>query len=216
LLSSPRDTFFRDQSDPEGRRYRTKEDLDSEEALKLLTSNDTDALGLSLGKKQVFEAALRKLKLTEVTESTTDESIPVTTKSLAKDGSLEEILNKIEGTSSLEDSLLALGTTNLSRSGKSQATLNSSTLSQLDNDPQVFLGHQQKAGIKQGEKPLLIPNFVNLGTYDNSKEEQEIGNSGSGATISRLFSVRQKENQNWNKLPCQCRLPQTHELCTSS
>ena len=40
----------------------TKEDLDSEEALKLLTSNDSENLGLSVGQKRIFEAALRKLK----------------------------------------------------------------------------------------------------------------------------------------------------------
>ena len=47
----------------------------------------------------------------------------------------------------------------------------------------MFLGRQQKAGTKQGEKSLLIPDFVNLGTYDNSEEEQEIGNNASGAKI---------------------------------
>jgi len=160
-----------------------KEDLDSQEALKLLTSNDTDALGLSLGQKRVFEAVLRRLKVTGVTESTTNKSIPVTTKSLAKDGGLEEILKKIKGTGSLEDSLLALGTTDLSRAGKSQATLNSSTLSRLDNDPQVFLGRQQKAGTKEGEKPLLIPDFVNVGTYDNSEEEQRLFSAAAGAAV---------------------------------
>ena len=158
-----------------------KEDLDSDEALKLLTSNATELLGLSMGQKQVFEAALRKLKQTRVKDTTSNKSIPVTTKSLAKDGSLEEILNKAEGVSSLEDSLLALGMTNLSGSGKSPATLNSSTLSRLDNDPHMFLGHRQKAGTKQGEKPSLIPDFVNLGTFDNSEKEQEIGSNASGA-----------------------------------
>ena len=42
-----------------------KEDLDSEEALKLLTSNDSESLGLSVGQKRIFEAALRKLKQTD-------------------------------------------------------------------------------------------------------------------------------------------------------
>ena len=84
----------------------------------------------------------------------------------------------------------------------------------MDNDPHVFLGRQQKAGTKQGEKPLLIPDFVILGTYvDISKEEQEIGNN---ASRQKLFFVRQKGNQSWNKLPCQCGLLQTRKLCTSS
>lgn len=47
----------------------------------------------------------------------------------------------------------------------------------------MFLGRQKKASTKQGEKPLLIPDFVNLGTYDNSEQEQEIGNNASGAKI---------------------------------
>ena len=144
-----------------------KEDLDSEEALKLFTS---------------IEAALRKLKQTGAKKTTSDENTPVTTKTLAKDGGLEEILKKIEGAGTLEDSLLALGTTDFSGSGKSPAMLNSTT---LDNDTHMFLGRQQKAGTKQGEKPLLIPDFVNLGTYDISEEEQEIGNkTDGGATLS--------------------------------
>ena len=56
-----------------------KEDLDSEEALKLLTSNDSENLGLSLGQKCSFEAALRKLKQTGAKETMSDESTPVTT-----------------------------------------------------------------------------------------------------------------------------------------
>ena len=47
----------------------------------------------------------------------------------------------------------------------------------------MFLGHQQKAGTKQGKKPLLIPEFVNLGAYDNSEEEQEIESNVSGTKI---------------------------------
>ena len=48
----------------------------------------------------------------------------------------------------------------------------------------MFLGLQQKGtSAKQGEKPLLIPDFVTLGTYDNREEEQEIGNNSSGAKI---------------------------------
>ena len=61
----------------------TKEDLDSEEALKLLTSNDSDNLGLSMSQKRIFEAAVRKLKQTGAKETTSDECTPVTTKTLA-------------------------------------------------------------------------------------------------------------------------------------
>ena len=48
----------------------------------------------------------------------------------------------------------------------------------------MFLGLQQKGtNAKQGEKPLLIPDFVNLGTYDNREEKQETGNNSSGAKL---------------------------------
>ena len=87
-----------------------KEDLDSEEALKLLTPKDVEELGLSLGQKRVLESAVRNLRQeTKVQTEQRDNKDPVTTKSLAKDGGLEEILKKIEGAGSLEDSLLAIG-----------------------------------------------------------------------------------------------------------
>ena len=95
---------------------------------------------------------------------------------------MEEILKKIESAGSLDESLLALGSTDFS-STKPRA-LNTSTLPRQDNDPHVFLGLQQKGtSAKQVEKPLLIQDFVNLGTYDNCEEEQEIGNNSSGAKI---------------------------------
>ena len=87
-----------------------KEDLDSEEALKLLTPKDVEGLGLSVGQKRVLESAVRNLRQeTKVQTEQRDNKDPVTTKSLAKDGGLEEILKKIEGAGSLEDSLLAIG-----------------------------------------------------------------------------------------------------------
>ena len=62
------------------------------------------------------------------------------------------------------------------------------------NDPHVFLGLEQKGtSAKQVEKPLLIPDFVNLETYDNCEEEQEIGNNSSGAKIV-IRSAREKPN----------------------
>ena len=50
----------------------------------------------------------------------------------------------------------------------------------------MFLGQLHKgASAKQSEKPLLIPDFVNLGTYNyhEEQEEQEIGNNSSGEKI---------------------------------
>lgn len=139
---------------------------------------------------------MRKLKRAGAKETTSDETTPVTTKTVAKDGGLEEILKKIDEIGTLENSILALLTTDFSGSGKSPATLNSTTLSRLDNDQHVFLGRQQKAGTKQGEKPLLIPDFVNLGTYAISEEEQEIGNNSSrGKTVLRAGKGKPKLEQ---------------------
>ena len=56
----------------------------------------------------------------------------------------------------------------------------------------MFLDRQQKAGTKQGEKPLLIPDFVKLGTYDNWKKNKKLEIMQAG---QRLFSLRQKGNQ---------------------
>ena len=118
-----------------------KEDLDTEEALQLLTLTDLAKLGLSIGQNCILEAALKKLQK-DVNEKpspgdATGANDPITTKSLASDGGLEEILKKIESAGSLDESLLALGSTDFS-SAKPPA-LNTSTLPRLDNDPHVFL-----------------------------------------------------------------------------
>ena len=194
-----------------------KEDIDSEGALKLLTEKDVEELGLSVGQKRVLEAALKKLKLEEQAKTEpVDVTDPVTTKSLAKDSGLEEILKKIEGAGSLEDSLLILGSTDLFP-GKMPAAENSSTLNstlpRLDNDPHVFLGRHQKAiGTKQGEKPLLIPDFVTweLMTVARKSKRSETIQAGQ-----KYFSVQQRQNLNWNKSPFLCGSPQTRELCIS-
>ena len=76
-----------------------KEDLDTKKALQLLTPMNLENLGLSIGQKCVLEAALKKLQK-DVNKKpspgdATGVSDPITTKSLASDGGLEEILNKI-------------------------------------------------------------------------------------------------------------------------
>jgi len=139
-------------------------------------------------------------------------SHPITTKSLASNGGLEEILKKIESAGSLEESLLALGSTDFSST--KPLALTTSTLPRLNNDPHVFLGLQQKeTTAKQGEKRLLIPDYVNLGTYDKREKEQEIGNNSSGAKIV-IRSARGKPKLKMS--PFLCRSLQTRELCTSS
>ena len=88
-----------------------KEDLDTKKALQLLTPMNLENLGLSIGQKWVLEAALKKLQK-DVNKKpspgdATGASDPMTTKSLASDGGLEEILKKIWSAGSLDESLLA-------------------------------------------------------------------------------------------------------------
>ena len=76
-----------------------KEDLDTKKVLQLLTPMNLENLGLSVGQKWVLEAALKKLQK-DVNKKpspgdATGLSDPVTTKSLASHGGLEEILKKI-------------------------------------------------------------------------------------------------------------------------
>ena len=59
------------------------------------------------------------------------QSEPVASKSLAKEGGLDEILKKIEGIGSIDDPLLTLGVTDTS-------------LPRVDNDPRGFLGATAK------------------------------------------------------------------------
>ena len=111
-------------------------------------------------------------------EKHSSESTPVTTKSLANDGGLEDLLKKI-GRISMDDPLLTLGAT------EQPFTV---PLERVDNNPQVFLGTQHQAqSKKEGEtKPLLIPDFISTATYDGSVEdEQEIGGSAGARIVLR-------------------------------
>ena len=177
--------------------YRSECGYPQERGSRSIPRKPSDAfrkIGAEHSQKRVLEAALKKLRK-DVNEKpspgeATSASDPITTKSPASDGGLEEILKKIESAGSLEESLLALGSIAFSPA-KPQA-LNTSTLPRLDNDPHVFLGPQEKGtSAKQGEKPLLIPDFVNLGTYDSREEEQEIGNNSSWEKIV-IRSAKQK------------------------
>lgn len=91
-----------------------KRTSDSEDSLKLLVAKDIEDLGLGVEPQPEHV------------------NKPITTKSLAKDGSLDEILKNIEALAagSLEDSLLALGSTE--PFGKTPTK--SSSLPRLDND----------------------------------------------------------------------------------
>ena len=77
--------------------------LDSEDALKLVHADDVAALDLTLGQRKLFMQALKLLSGTDPDqkpgEKHSSESNPVTTKSLANDGGLEDLLKKIGGIS---------------------------------------------------------------------------------------------------------------------
>lgn len=91
-----------------------KSDLDSQEALKLVHADDIATLDLTLGQKKVLLHALAELNSAEKNpkagETKPIETTPVTTKKLASDDGLEELLKK-NGRVSLNDPLVTLGAT---------------------------------------------------------------------------------------------------------
>ena len=114
-------------------------------------------------------------KIPKAAETKSIETTPVTTKKLASDGGFEELLKK-NGRVSLNDPLVTLGAT------KQPLSV---SLERVDNNPQVFLGVQDK---KAGEtKSFLIPDFVSIADYNGSVEdEQEIGGATDACIILRL------------------------------
>ena len=159
-----------------------KHDLDSQKVLKLVNKDDVATLDLTLGQRTILLQAVALLNSKEKSdkskETKSSETVPVTTKSLANDAGLEELLKKIGGIS-LDDPLVTLGATEQPFS---------EPLERVDNNPQVFLGTQQSAQAKKGgeTKPLLIPDFVSTGTYDGSiEDEQEIGGSTGACIVLR-------------------------------
>ena len=49
-----------------------------------------------------------------------------------------------------------------------------------------------KAAVKEGEKPLLIPDFVSLGIHESNEDEQEIGNTGRAKIVIRAAKGKPK------------------------
>ena len=125
---------------------------------------------MTIGQEKLLRKAIDGLiPRTTAVES---EGKPVTTKSLAQDGGLEELLKQIKGVGSLDYSLLTLGATGQTVSDPIQ---------RMDSNPQVFLGNaQQKKG---GEKPLLIPDLVSTLYNDSTCEEEHDLGGPFGAKI---------------------------------
>ena len=124
-------------------------------------------------------------KIPKAGETKPIETASVTTKTLASDGALEELLRKIVGVS-LDDLLVTLGVA----LGATEQPL-SMPLERVDNKPHVFRGVQDKKG---GEaKPFLIPDSVSTATYEGSAEdEQEIGGSTDARIILRAARSKTK------------------------
>ena len=72
--------------------------MDSQEALKLVYADDIATLDLTLGQKKLLLPALAEPnsaeKIPKTGETKPIETTPVTTKTLASDGGLEELLKK--------------------------------------------------------------------------------------------------------------------------
>ena len=156
-----------------------KRDLHSQETLTLVHTDDIATLDLTLGQKKLLLHTLAELnsaeKIPKAGETKPIETTPVTTKKLASDGGFGELLKK-NGRVSLNNPPVTLGATKQPLSVP---------LERVDNNPQVFVGVQDK---KAGEtKPFLILDFVSIGDYNGSVEdEQEIGGATDACIILRL------------------------------
>ena len=122
--------------------------------MKLVHADDIATSDLTLGQKKLLLHALAELnsaeKIPEAGETKPIETTPVTTKKLASDGGFEDLLKK-NGRVSLNDPLVTLGATEQPLSVP---------LERVDNNPQVFVGVQDK---NAGEtKPFLLPDFVSI------------------------------------------------------
>ena len=162
-------------------------DLDSQDALKLVRADDVGTLDLTLGQRRLFMQALNLLNGNDQEQKTEEkhpsESTPVTTKSVANDGGLEDLLKKMGGIS-MDDPLLKLGATEQPFPVP---------LERVDNNPQVFLGTQHQAQKEGEKKPLLIPDFISTANYDGSiEDEQDIGGSAGARIVLRASRSKPK------------------------
>ncbi|KAL9976854.1 hypothetical protein ACROYT_G014191 [Oculina patagonica] len=168
-----------------------KNDLDSQEALKLVNKDDVATLDLTLGQRKLLLQAVALLdskgKSDESKKTKSSETGPVTTKSLANDSGLEELLKKIGGIS-LDDTLVTLGATEQPFS---------EPLERVDNNPQVFLGTQQPA---QGKKGGLTEGF-RIVSRDSELRPADVANykSATGQEVrDKVEEVIREEMQHGN------------------
>lgn len=156
-MSTPFD--FQSWCDTNGLKKETaellnKQVINTKDVLVLITESDVAKLEMTLGQRKLLAKALGELQ--NDSSTTLIDPEPVTTKSLAKNGGLDEILKKIEGIVSIDDPLLTPGDTE-------------TPLLRLDNNPQVYLG----ATAKGGEKPLLDSVFVDVNNLSSNDEEND-------------------------------------------
>ena len=115
-------------------------DLGSQEALKLVHVDDIATLDLTLGLKKLLLHNLEQLngveKVPKASEKRLIETTPVTTKTLASNGGIEELLKKIAGVS-LHDPPVTRGATEKPLFVP---------LERADHNLQVFLGIEDKTG----------------------------------------------------------------------
>ena len=159
------------------------QDLHVEEAIKLVTLDDIAELGLKKGQNKLLSKAVSELKAPNLPPKLAGPK-PITTTSLAKDQGLDEIFKKLDSGGGLDALLHGGGLDDLQHSLHS-ATPAASQLqgdtTRLDLNPHVYLG-KTSTPVKQDEKPLLIPDFVDAYSGSTEPEEQEIG-AGGGAQV---------------------------------
>lgn len=163
------------------------QDLDVAEAAKLLSTNDIAELGLTKGQTKLLTKAVNELKAPVQPGKLT---APITTTSLAKDQGLDELLKKLDNGGGL-DALVSCGglddlppsfDSTIPPAGQAQGDT-----TRVDLNPHVYLG---KPNAGKEEKPLLIPDFVDVYSGSNAPEEQEIGSSGGAQVIVRAFKKK--------------------------
>lgn len=107
-------------------------------------------------------------------EQNFSKTTPIITKSLANNGSFEDLLKKITGIS--VDCLLVMP--------RATVKLFCVSLKRVNNNLQGFLGTQHQAQTKGWEtKPFLIPDFVNTANYNGSIEDKQAIRGSSDAHI---------------------------------